>query len=77
MQENLKKILLSLKVNNMNMINFAKIAILLVSINIGMIIGLIIQQRNVYHGPNAAKFCAPIYQHKKTGKCYKFGITLI
>jgi hypothetical protein len=50
------------------------IIIILSSIVVGMIIGLIIKEKDHYHGPNAKKQCNKIYYNKKTGKCIKFHI---
>jgi len=51
--------------------------ILISSFCVGMIVGIIIKQKNYYHGPNARKVCSKVYWSKKNKKCIKFGIQLV
>lgn len=51
--------------------------LLLISVAIGMIIGIIFKPKDRYHGPNAKKQTKKIYYNKTTRKCFSFGIKLI
>lgn len=48
--------------------------IVLVSIAVGMIIGLILKPEDKYHGPNAIEETKKVYFDKKTGKYIRFVI---
>lgn len=50
----------------------SNVIMILVSIAIGMTIGIIIFSKNKYHGPNAGKMCQKTYYDKKTHQCFKF-----
>lgn len=50
----------------------SSIIIILLSIAIGMMLGIIFFSKLVYHGPNAKKFCQKIYYNAKTNQCAKF-----
>lgn len=53
------------------------LVILILSTVFGMLVGLLIRERDHYHGPNAKKYIEPTYYSKKLGKCIKFSIKLI
>jgi hypothetical protein len=50
------------------------LTILLISIVVGMLVGMIFKQKDKYHGPNAEKQSKKIYYNIKTRKCIRFGI---
>lgn len=42
------------------------------SLIIGMILGIILFDKNEYHGPNSNDVKSTIYQNEKTGDCFRF-----
>ncbi|AYV85126.1 MAG: putative ORFan [Satyrvirus sp.] len=66
------------KIKNSNtkvLMNFiTEIVIILISIAVGMLIGLLARSGKEYHGPNAADEVKKNYYNKRNKKCYKFGI---
>lgn len=48
--------------------------IILLSIALGMMLGLMMRPSDEYHGPNAKKESRKIYYNKKNGKFIRFAI---
>lgn len=48
--------------------------IFLLSLLLGMGVGLILKSKPLYHGPNAEKEIQKKFYSKKLGKCIQFGI---
>lgn len=56
------------------MLNITHLIFILLSITIGMLIGILLRPRNKYYGPNAIKESSKKYYDKINNKCIRFKI---